>query len=108
MSNRKRVVALVCVCLAGFGMSRVKLYDTNELAPETLWERQGSVIIERIIGEVVSPELDGHILNGEEPYTYISYKGTDAQEGDLVETYCVYNPLTNYEDDIILRLDFVK
>lgn len=43
----------------------------------------------------------------EEPFTYISYKGTGADPGDTVYTVLFYGD-TGEPDDIIKRVDFVK
>ena len=40
---------------------------------------------------------------------YISYASVaDAEIGDVIVTYCVYNPYTNWDDDVIERLDFIQ
>ena len=41
-------------------------------------------------------------------YYYISYRSVeDFQEGDTILTYFIYNPDTNYTDDILERFDYV-
>lgn len=41
-------------------------------------------------------------------YNYISYKGVKGiRKGDVVLTICIYNPGTNYEDDIVERFDYI-
>ena len=52
---------------------------------------------------------NGRILNCADPdYYYISYRSVeDFQEGDTILTYFIYNPDTNYTDDILERFDYV-
>ena len=53
---------------------------------------------------------DGRILNTDnERYNYISYNGCDLEytTGTIIVTYLMYNPNTNYEDDIIERYDYI-
>lgn len=66
--------------------------------------------IERIIGKVTDNEKNGKILNPpEDGGYYISYASVKgARKGDLIITYCVYNPYSNYDDDVIERWDFIQ
>ena len=69
-------------------------------------------IVERVIGIVTNKERksDGRILNTDsEQYNYISYNGCDLEytTGTIIVTYLMYNPNTNYEDDIIERYDYI-
>lgn len=87
----------------------VNIYDTDELTGEMLENRNGSIIIEKTIGIVLNDEGDGKILNTDDDYyNYINYSRVEgAKEGDIILTYCVYNPDTNYVDDILLRFDYI-
>lgn len=87
----------------------IQTYDTDELDYETLTKRNGNIIIERTIGIVLDDKGNGKILNTKEKYyNYISYKNVDgAKTGDIILTYCIYNPDNNYEDDIIERFDYI-
>lgn len=89
------------------------VYTSTELTEDTenaryknlLENRMNSekVIVERTKGTVLNGNMDGEA----EGY-YISYRSVpDAQPGDEVITYLVYNPATNYIDDIIERYDVV-
>ena len=49
---------------------------------------------------------DGKLYNGDPYYNYINYSRTDASEGDTLYTYELLNPLNNYCDDIIIRIDY--
>lgn len=89
----------------------VKIVNCNKLTYKMLTNRKGKniVYVERIKGKVVNKKLDGKILNcNKSSGNYISYKRVKgAKKGDTIITYCVYNPYSNAEDDIILRLDFI-
>lgn len=88
----------------------VIIYNSNELSLEMLENRNGDVIIERCYGVVTDGENGvGKVLYPyDEDYDYISYfrcKGFGIREGTLIMTYLIYNPDSNYCDDIIDRFD---
>lgn len=91
----------------------IGIYETDELTEKKLTNRtdRNEVIIERIIGIVTDEQRNGQILSTvDTECNYISYK-TIAENvtynvGDVILTYCVYNPVTNYTDDIIDRFEF--
>lgn len=89
-----------------------KVIDCNDLTEEMLTTRADHNImyIERIIGKVTDNEKNGKVLNppvdGGYYISYASVKG--ARKGDLIITYCVYNPFSNYDDDVIERWDFIE
>ena len=89
-----------------------KVIDCNDLTEEMLTTRKEKNImyIERIIGKVTDNEKNGTVLNPpEDGGYYISYASVeDARKGDLIVTYCVYNPFSNYDDDVIERWDFIQ
>lgn len=87
----------------------IEVYDSADLTLEDLQNRNGKIIIEKCIGEVVSGEKDGKILNYEDPdHYYISYRSVeDCKVGDVILTYFIYNPDTDYEDDILERFDYI-
>ena len=88
---------------------KAKIYDTNELTTETLINRNGKIIIEKVIGKVTNDNLDGKILNCiDEEHDYISYKNVHgAKKNDTVLTYFIYNPSSNMEDDVLTRINFI-
>lgn len=90
----------------------VKVIDCNNLTEKMLTTRAGRNVmyIERIIGKVTDNAKNGKILNPpDDGGYYISYASVeDARKGDLIITYCVYNPYSNYEDDVIERWDFIE
>lgn len=95
----------------------IKIYNTSELTHDIMQNRNGKIIVEKIIGEVTNSKLDGKILNASsnnENYTnkndglYINYERVNgAKVGDKIVTYFIYNPFTNAQDDVLTRLDFI-
>lgn len=89
-----------------------KVIDCDDLTEEMLTTRTEHHImyIERIIGKVTDNEKNGTVLNPpDDGGYYISYASVDdAEIGDTIITYCVYNPYTNYDDDVIERWDFIQ
>ena len=85
----------------------IYIYDADDLTAETLENRDGAVIIERIYGIVLDTQGNGKILNPAiEGQDYISYRSVNGAEvGDCYASYMVYNPSTDYVDDIMERYD---
>lgn len=81
-----------------------QVYDSSELTEDILANRQGKLIIEKCVGTVIDDEKNGSLEDG----SYISYADVDCVKGDTVITYLIYNPNTNYIDDVIDRIDFVQ
>lgn len=90
----------------------VKVIDCNDLTEKMLITRadHNVMYIERIIGKVTDNEKNGKVLNPpKDGGYYISYASVaDAEIGDTIITYCVYNPFSNYDDDVIERWDFIQ
>ena len=90
----------------------VQVVDCNDLTEKMLTTRKEKNImyIERIIGKVTDNEKNGKVLNPpEDGGYYISYASVaDVRKGDTIITYCVYNPFSNYDDDVIERWDFIQ
>lgn len=90
----------------------VKVIDCDKLTEKMLTTRTEHHImyIERIIGKVTDNKKNGKVLNppkdGGYYISYASVKG--ARKGNLIVTYCVYNPYTNWDDDVIERWDFIE
>lgn len=91
----------------------ISIDDCADITLEELEHRSGSgeVIVERCVGRVLNENLDGVILDAPDAGNYISYRSYQGNdpicEGTLMITYLVYNPETNYCDDIIDRYDCV-
>jgi hypothetical protein len=90
-------------------INAVQIYETNELTYDMLINRNGKIIIEKVIGKVENDNLDGKILNCiDEEHDYICYKRVDGvKKGNVVLTYFIYNPYTSYTDDVLTRIDFI-
>ena len=90
-------------------VNTMEIYDNSQMTTEILTNRNGKIIVEKIIGEVTNYKLDGKILNcNADNGNYINYKRVDgAKKGDKVLTYYIYNPFTNELDDVLTRLDFI-
>lgn len=86
-------------------MSGFKAVDTKKLTLKRLRHRKGKkLIVERIIGKVVDNKGNGRVIGSK---GYIKYpKRFHYKKGDVVVTYCFYNPKSNYVDDIIDRWDW--
>lgn len=88
----------------------VEIYDCSELTGDMLRSRDGKIIIEECIGMVTNRMTGaGRLLNCADPdYYYIDYSDVDdIRDGTIVLTYFVYNPDTNYDDDILYRFDYI-
>lgn len=68
---------------------------------ETLENRNGKIIIEVSNGTVLNNEGNGQDICG----YYIKYDSNRFSAGDQVQSVFVYNPGTNYIDDIVSRTD---
>ena len=95
------------------GYSNFHIYDSRNVTGGMLANRTKSekIIIERVIAIITNRnrEGDAKVLNTNGDYNYISYYGTDLDytTGTIMITYLMYNPETDYEDDIIERYDYV-
>lgn len=91
-----------------------RVIDCNKLTEKMLTHRSNKkrhiMYIERIIGKVTDNAKNGKVLNPpKDGGYYISYASVDdAEIGDTIITYCVYNPFSNYDDDVIERWDFIQ
>ena len=95
------------------GYSNFHIYDSRNVTGGMLATRTKSekIIIERVIAIITNRnrEGDAKVLNTNGDYNYISYYGTDLDytTGTVMITYLMYNPETDYGDDIIERYDYV-
>ena len=91
-----------------------RVIDCDKLTEKMLTHRSNKkrhiMYIERIVGRVTDNKKNGKVLNPpKNGGYYISYRSVkNARKGDLVITYCVYNPFSNYDDDVIERWDFIQ
>lgn len=99
--------------IVAFGYTNFHIYNSCNVTGEMLRNRTKSekIIVERVIAMITNADREGDatVLNTNGDYTYISYYGTDLDytTGTIMVTYLMYNPKTDYEDDIIERYDFV-
>ena len=85
-----------------------QVYDSSDLTEDILANRQGKLIIEKCTGKFEDDEKNGIIQNVDSDYNYISYADVDCTKGDTVTTYLIYNPKSDYTDDVIERFDYVQ
>ena len=85
----------------------IEIVNSPDLTMEMLAARNGKLIIEQVVGKVTNAETgDGYIIGY--PEYYISYARVEGiQNGDIICSYMIYNPDNNYEDDIIMRFDYI-
>ena len=86
--------------------AKVKLVYEKKLTLKMLIHRKNKVLyIEKVKGKVINNSLDGRTSCGR----YICYQRLDGKvkKGDIVITYYVYNPYTNYDDDRDERYDVI-
>lgn len=90
-------------------VNAIEVYNTSDMTEEILTNRNGKIIVEKVVGEVTNYRLDGEILNASTGNgTYINYQRVDgAKEGDKIVTYYIYNPFSNEQDDVMTRMDFI-
>ena len=78
----------------------VKSQADYERSADAIIHRDGKIIIQVVQGTVISDNGDGELDTG----GYIKYDD-DLKQGDRVETVLVYNPATNFDDDVMYRAD---
>ena len=110
---KKLFIIMVTVILFGaivstLDVSAAEIFDTREMTEDEYNYRNGRHIIERCVGMCLDNEGNGIIFNNDTYYNYINYSSIPwIQAGDIIITYFFYNPMSNYEDDIISRSDWV-
>ena len=90
----------------GIEEEKAEFYQPDELTAEILTTREGT-IVEMFLGICVDGAGNGKILNTVTNYNYISYRGLNIQEGDIILSFCLHDPAGHGEDDIISREDYV-
>lgn len=121
----KKILIILClaflVSMTSSGETKVDFYNQmsdelelltvmqpDEITEDYICNRNGKLVIEKFIGIVLNDQGDGRILNTESEYNYICYSSVDnIKPGNIILTYCIYNPDTNYSDDIVARYDYV-
>lgn len=94
-----------------YSTTSIEIWETDDLTLDEIVTRQDrdALVIERLVGVVLNDAGDGRVLNtADQYYNYISYRSVPgARPGDIVVTYCFYNPENDVEDDIIERYDTI-
>jgi hypothetical protein len=94
-----------------YATTTIEIWETDDLTLDKIVTRQDrdALVIERLVGVVLNDAGDGRVLNTtDDYYNYISYSSVPgARTGDIVVTYCFYNPENDVEDDIIERYDTI-
>lgn len=105
---RKRIVKVIAMVLATVLLTGADCITAGEQTEtradritEILENRQGKIIIEVI--EAVVIDDDGNACD--DFGFYVKYDSGKYEKGDRVQTAFVYNPETNYLDDILYRVD---
>lgn len=73
----------------------------HEKLLDALETRNGKIVIEITTGTVLDDKGNGRDICG----YYIKYDSDRFSAGDLVRSVFIYNPDTNYIDDIVFRTD---
>ncbi len=82
---------------------KVRFVKSAKLTEKMLTSRKGKTLyIEIIDGKQIDRHGNGLTTGG----YYIRYHG--FRKGDRIRSYCVYNPNTNYIDDVAERYDAVR
>lgn len=88
------------------GWDNTEIYFTRtqkdyDAMTEILENRNGNIIIEVIQATVLDDEGNGSDQFG----FYVKYDSKRFSKGDKVQSVFVYNPNSNYTDDILYRID---
>lgn len=88
------------------GWDNTEIYFTHtqkdyDAMTEILENRNGKIIIEVIEATVLDDEGNGSDQFG----FYVKYDAKQFSRGDKVQSILVYNPNTNYVDDILYKVD---
>ena len=78
----------------------IKSQADYERSADAIIHRDGKIIIQVVQGTVISDNGDGELDAG----GYIKYDA-DLKQGDRVETVLIYNPATNFDNDVMYRAD---
>ena len=103
MKLKKKLLILGAIAIIALALTvRVK----GSFTYEEITNRNGRIYIEVVDGVVLDDEYNGKQLNASPDINdYIAYN-EKYKAGDKVTSLLIYNPLSNAEDDIILRLDY--
>lgn len=72
-------------------------------------DREGQVYITVDQGICLDEFGNGMLYEYDSDFNYISYSRVkNAKAGDLIYTFCIMDPNSNYIDDIIVRIDIIE
>lgn len=84
-----------------------EIIDANQLTYKAIENRNGKLIIEKCIGVVEDAATGKGYVIDDHNY-YISYANVQGiSNGNVICSYFIYNPDTNYVDDILYRFDYI-
>ena len=83
---------------------KIRFIKHDNLTYEMLSSRKNTIYVEIMTGTQLN-EKDGKIDTIDDYYNYISYNGCGFKPGDKIRTYCIFNPYTQWEDDVTERYD---
>ena len=72
---------------------------------DVLERRAPFIVVETSIATIERVEEDGKLYAYDENGFYTAYNSQNFSIGETVQSTFVYNPFSNYTDDIILRFD---
>ena len=100
---KKKIIILGAIAFIALALTvRVK----GSYTYEELTNRKGRIYIEVVNGVVLDEKGNGEILNAlPDNGDYIAYN-EKYHAGDKVVSLFIYNPLSNAEDDRLLRIDY--
>lgn len=102
----RTILLIINLCLSLYNTAPV--FTTFDQLPE---DRQGQVYVVVNVGTVLDNDGNGQLIGShvDPDYDYISYKYVDgADPGDIIYTFDILNPDTNYDDDILYRFDVIQ
>lgn len=98
-------ILLVGRTVEGTPQKNIRILDARKVPSEKIWKtiesRNGDLIILETHGKPYDSKG-----NGKDELGYTKYHG--VPKGTRVTSYFVFNPSSNYWDDIILRCDYVR
>ena len=101
----RTLLFIINLCLTLYSSSPI--FTTYDQLPE---DRHGQVYVVVHVGIVLDEAGNGRLIGPhvDPVYNYISYRDVkDAEPGDLIYTFDIMNPESNYCDDIIYRYDVI-
>lgn len=102
----KTMLLIINLVLSLYGTSPI--FTTYDQLPE---DRNGQVYVVVDVGICTDSSGNGILIDSwvDPEYNYMSYREvTGVQPGDIVYTFDIMNPYSNYDDDIVYRFDVIQ